>query len=107
MNYEGKFQKKTQLMYVYKHPTPMNLLQQIYSQLLIKSKRLESCDCISFWFHLSYDIHMIPLKNNVKYISAQITLSLVIIKYFHSLNLWLQKYLNVQIKYAGACTYRF
>lgn len=71
-NYAGKFQRKHN--YVFKHPTPMNLLQQIYSQLLIQSKRLECCDCTSFWFHLSYDFN---------------------------------KYLNVQSKYAGACTYRF
>lgn len=64
-NYAGKFQRKHN--YVFKHPTPMNLLQQIYSQLHIQSKRLECCDCTSFWFHLSYDFNIFDYKSTWMY----------------------------------------
>lgn len=64
-NYAGKFQRKHN--YVFKHPNPMNLLQQIYSQLLIQSKRLECCDCTSFWFHLSYDFNIFDYKSTWMY----------------------------------------
>lgn len=66
MNYAGKFQRKHNN--VYKHPTPMNYYNlQIYSQLHIQSNRLESCDCISFWFHLSYDFNIFYHKSTWMY----------------------------------------
>lgn len=46
---------------------PNELLQQIYSQLHIQSNRLESCDCISFWFHLSYDFNIFYHKSTWMY----------------------------------------
>lgn len=57
--------EKTQLCVQTSNPN--ELIKQIYSQLLIQSKRLECCDCTSFWFHLSYDFNIFDYKSTWMY----------------------------------------